>query len=79
MVADVSVYALAGVEVDVIAGLPPLDQTELVASLTLQVVDLTKANTALQAKIDAARAAAQSDKDADAASASGQAVLDALA
>lgn len=36
-------------------------------------------NTALKAKIDAARAAAQADKDADAAAVAGQGVLDALA
>jgi hypothetical protein len=40
---------------------------------------LTAENNALKAKIDAARAAAQADKDADAANVSGQGVLEALA
>lgn len=41
----------------VIAGNPPIDQSAQVAALTAQVATLTAANGALQAKIDAAKAA----------------------
>lgn len=47
--------------------------------LQAQLDAVLAANAGLQAKIDAARAAAQADKDADAAAVAGQGVLDALA
>jgi hypothetical protein len=53
--AQVTVYADQGITVDVVAGTPPVDQTAEVAALTQQVADLTAANAALQAKIDAAK------------------------
>lgn len=65
-------YVPAGTVVNVINGDPPVDQSAEIAALTT-------ANAALQAKIDAARVAAQAAKDADAATIDGQAVLDALA
>lgn len=70
--ADITIYKPPGVTVDVIDGAPPADQSAEIAALTA-------ANAALQSKIDAARAAAQAAKDADAATIDGQAVLDALA
>lgn len=63
--ADITIYKPAGMTVNVVDGDPPADQSAQIA--------------ALQAKIDAARAAAQAAKDADAATVDGQAVLDALA
>lgn len=51
------------------------DTNPLQAQLDAALVE----NAALRAKIDAARAAAQADKDADAANVAGQGVLDALA
>lgn len=63
----------------VIDGKPPADQSAEMVALQSQVNDLTAQVAALQAKIDAARVAAQADKDADAANAAGQGVLDALA
>lgn len=59
-------------QITVIDGPAPVDQSALVAQLQS---DLAVAN----GKIDAARVAAQAEKDADAASVSGQGVLDALA
>ena len=63
-----------------------VSQDNTVASLQAQVAQLQSsldtANatvTTLQGKIDAAKAAAQADKDADAANVAGQGVLDALA
>ena len=47
----------ANVTVTVLSGDPPQDQAAQVAQLQQQVTDLTAANTALQAKIDAAKAA----------------------
>ena len=86
MTAQITMYVPAGEEVIVINGTPPIDQSAQVATLqaevqtlTTAVTDLTTANGVLQGKIDAARAAAQAAKDADAANVEGQAVLDALA
>lgn len=70
--ADITIYKPAGTTINVIDGDPPVDQSA-------QIAALTAANAALQAKIDAARTAAQAAKDADAANVEGQAVLDALA
>jgi hypothetical protein len=53
-------------------------QTQLTAA-NASVTGLTSDKAALQAKIDAAKTAAQADKDADAANVAGQGVLDALA
>ena len=84
--ADVTVHKPANVTVEVIDGDPPADQSVLVTQLQSQVTQLTAERDAAvadanskQSKIDAARAAAQADKDADAANAAGQGVLDALA
>lgn len=56
--ADVTIYRdPAAVNVVVVDGSPPVDQSAQVASLTQQVSDLTAAKAALQAKIDAAKAA----------------------
>ncbi len=70
--ADITIYKDAAVTVEVIDGLPPADQSAEIAALQAQVNDLT-------AKIIAARAAAQSAVDRDAATEEGRAVLDALA
>lgn len=70
--ADITIYKPAGTTIDVIDGVPPVDQSAAISALTA-------ANSALQAKIDAARVAAQAAKDADATTVDGQAVLDALA
>jgi hypothetical protein len=48
--ADITIYKPAAVTVEVVDGVPPVDQTALVAQLQAQVA-------ALQAKIDAATAA----------------------
>ena len=48
--ADVTIYKPAGTTVQVIDGVPPVDQSAQVAALTV-------ANAQLQAKIDAALAA----------------------
>jgi uncharacterized protein YlxW (UPF0749 family) len=53
-------------------------QTQLTAA-NASVTSLTSDKAALQAKIDAAKTAAQKDKDADNANVAGQGVLDALA
>ncbi len=89
----ITVYADAGEVVTTINGTPPVDQSSQLAALTQQVLDLQTdnaqlraavdagliTNLALQSKIDAAKAAAQAAKDADAATTDGQSVLDALA
>jgi hypothetical protein len=82
----IHVYYPAGSVVNAVEGDPPVDQSSLVASLQSQVTALTterdaavSANGALQAKINAARAAAEVAKTADAATVDGQSVLDALA
>lgn len=77
--AQVTVYADPGIVVDVVSGSPPADQSAEVVALQKQVDDLTAANAALQTKIDNAKAAAEAEKAADAASVAGQGVLDALA
>ncbi len=69
--ADVTIFKSANVTVEVIDGNPPVDQSALVAQLQAE-------NAALQSKIDAAKAAAEADKAADAANVAGQGVLDAL-
>lgn len=74
--AQVTVYADAGIAVDVVAGSPPVDQTAEVAALTQQVADLTASNTSKQAKLDQLAALAQARKDADAAKVEGQDELD---
>lgn len=70
--ADITIYKPAALTLNVIDGEPPADQSALVAQLQAD-------NATLQAKIDAARTAAQAAKDRDAANVEGQAVLDALA
>lgn len=70
--ADITIYKPAGLTLNVIEGEPPADQSVLIAQLQAD-------NATLQAKIDAARVAAQAAKDRDAANVEGQAVLDALA
>jgi uncharacterized protein YlxW (UPF0749 family) len=75
----ITVFKPANVQVIVIDGDPPVDQSALVASLQSQVATLTGERDALQAKIAAARAAAEAAKAADAANVEGQSVLDALA
>ena len=63
--ATITIYKDPADIVNVIDGVPPADQSAEIA--------------ALQAKITAARIAAQAAKDADATTVDGQAVLDALA
>lgn len=75
--ASVTVYDPGNV-VQVIAGNPPADQSAQVAQLTADLATRTQERDALQTKIDAARIAAQADKDADAANQAGQNVLNAL-
>lgn len=72
--AQITIYHDADVTVTVNEGSPPD-----VTALNQQITDLTAEKNALQAKIDAAIAAAQADKAADAANVAGQGVLDALA
>ena len=72
--ADITIYKPSTVTVQVIDGTPP-DLTPLQAQL--DAANQTIAT--LNAKITAARAKAQADKDADNASVAGQGVLDALA
>lgn len=86
-------YKSAEVQLNVVDGVPPTDQSaELaamasqvqtlsaqVATLTAQVTKLTSDLAAANAKIAAAKVAAQAVKDRDAANVEGQAVLDALA
>lgn len=76
--ADVTIYKPAGVNVVVIDGDPPADQSALVAQLISERDAALAQRDALQAKIDAAIVAAQADKDDDAANVAGQGVLDAL-
>jgi hypothetical protein len=75
----ITIFKPADVQVTVIDGDPPVDQTNEVASLAAQIVALTNERDAALAKIAAARAAAEAAKAADAATADGQSVLDALA
>lgn len=86
-------YKSAEVQLVVIDGDPPVDQSEIIAAmasqiqklneqiaaLTAQVNQLTADLTAANTKIANARVAAQQSKDRDAATVEGQAVLDALA
>ncbi len=75
----ITVFKPANIQVVVIDGDPPVDQSALVASLQAEVAALTAERDGLQSKIFAARAAAEAAKVADAAHVEGQAVLDALA
>lgn len=68
----ITIYKDPADTVNVIDGVPPSDQSAEIAALQVQ---LDTAN----AKITAARNAAQVAKDADATTVDGQAVLDALA
>ena len=84
--ADITIYKPVGLEVVVIDGQPPVDQSALVAQLQNDLAAMTVARDAaaaerdaLAAKIAAAIAAAQAEKAADEATTAGQAVLDALA
>lgn len=70
--AQVTIYKDAAITVQVIDGVPPADQSALIADLQAQIVVLND-------KIAAARVAAQAAVDRDAAVVEGQAVLDALA
>lgn len=70
--ANMTIFKDASIIIEIIDGVPPIDQTAEVAALTAQVAALT-------AKVDLARADAQARKDADAAKVEGQALLDALA
>lgn len=76
-VAQVKVYVIdPAVQVEVIAGSPPVDQSAEVASLTQQVADLQAAKATLQGKLDQLKAKAQARKDADEATIDGQDELD---
>ena len=84
--ADVTIYKPSDLTVEVLDGPAPADQSAQVAQLTADLATRTSERddalaqvAALNAKIDAAKAAAQAAKDADAATIDGQAVLDALA
>lgn len=68
---NMTIFKDADINLTVVDGVPPVDQTALVATLQGQVASL-------QAKIDAARLAAQATKDRDAARVEGQDILDAL-
>lgn len=62
--ADITIYKPADVNVIIVNGDPPVDQTALVAQLQAEVASLTTTNAALQAKIDAAKVPAQATVDA---------------
>lgn len=70
--ASITIYKPTDMTVDVKEGDPPVDQSAEIAALRAE-------NDALQAKIDAARIAAQAAKERDNSTVEGQAVLDALA
>jgi multidrug resistance efflux pump len=55
--ADITIYKPASVSIDVIDGLPPTDQSALVAQLQAQVADLTAQLAAANSKIANAQAA----------------------
>jgi multidrug resistance efflux pump len=74
----ITIFKPADVQVTVIDGDPPVDQSATVAQLQADLAAANAANATLQSRIDAARAAAQAAKDRDAASVEGQDVLDAL-
>lgn len=83
---QITIYHDSDVTVNVIDGVPPNDQSAVIAQLQADLAAMTAERDAaiaerdaLQVKVDAARAAAQADKDADEANAAGQGVLDALA
>lgn len=72
--ADVSIDIRSGLSYEIkVDGQVPVDPRDA------QIAALTTERDALAAKVAAARAAAQADKDADAANVAGQGVLDALA
>lgn len=84
--AQITIYHDSDVTVNVVEGIPPADQSALIAQLQADLAVMTAERDALQSqvitlqgKIDAAKAAAQADKDADNANVAGQGVLDALA
>lgn len=84
--AQITIHKDLDVEIVIVDGPAPVDQSAQVSSLQAQVnslqLALSQANAdkaALQSKINNARAAAQADKDADNANVAGQGVLDALA
>jgi hypothetical protein len=74
----ITIFKPADVQVTVIDGDPPVDQSAQVAALQADLAAANAANATLQSRIDAARAAAQATKDRDAANVEGQDVLDAL-
>jgi multidrug resistance efflux pump len=74
----ITIFKPSDVQVTVIDGDPPVDQSATVAQLQADLAAANAANATLQSRIDAARAAAQAAKDRDAASVEGQDVLDAL-
>jgi multidrug resistance efflux pump len=74
----ITIFKPADVQVTVIDGDPPVDQSAQVAALQADLAAANAANATLQSRIDAARAAAQAAKDRDAANVEGQDVLDAL-
>lgn len=84
--ADITVFKSASISVQVIDGVPPIDQGAEVAILTAQVATLTTSlatmtadRDAQAAKVALAIADAQARKSADAAKVEGQDLLDALA
>lgn len=83
--AQVTIFKDAAISIDVIDGIPPVDQTADVAALTAQVAALADSLTtrtaerdSALAKVDIARADAIARRDADAAKVDGQELLDAL-
>jgi hypothetical protein len=77
--ADVTIFRdPTAVNVVVIDGVPPVDQTATVQALTTQLATANSTITQLNAAIAAARTAAQAIVARDAAIVEGQAVLDAL-
>lgn len=55
--ADITLYKPAALTVSVVDGVPPIDQTALVASLQAQIATLNATIVALQTKIANAQAA----------------------
>jgi hypothetical protein len=77
--ADVTIYRdPAAVNVIVVDGSPPADQTALVQALTTQLATANSTITQLNAAIANARTAAQAIVARDTSIVEGQAVLDAL-
>lgn len=75
--AQVTVYADAGITVDVIPTAPPVDQSALVAQLQTDLATATAARDALQGKLDAVKTARAAEEAGEHSADDARAAIDA--